>query len=160
MIISLFQLLGNSCWSSFLWKDQQSRTFLCLCPSRKVTKQDSVTELFYKSWLIDWTSASWRQSLPTWATLMCQTQAPPLKIPRYPHLFRAIFRTGKRRMWAITRWKWKSNISSIVLQGSQATLIEFLSVLRMADVALTNIAMEIIQNIGNSKCGIAAYSIN
>lgn len=44
--------------------------------------------------------------------------------------------------------------------GSQATLIEFLSVLRMADVALTNIAMEIIQNIGNSKCGIAAYSIN
>jgi len=44
--------------------------------------------------------------------------------------------------------------------GSQATLLEFLSVLRMADVALTNIAMEIIQNICNSSCGIAAYSIN
>ena len=47
-----------------------------------------------------------------------------------------------------------------LLQGSQATLVEFLSVLRMADVALTNIAMEIIQNISNSNCGIAAYSIN
>eukprot|EP00092_Neocalanus_flemingeri_P034512 GFUD01037525.1.p1 GENE.GFUD01037525.1~~GFUD01037525.1.p1 ORF type:complete len:465 (+),score=131.62 GFUD01037525.1:91-1395(+) len=44
--------------------------------------------------------------------------------------------------------------------GSQATLVEFLSVLRMADVALTNIAMEISQNIANSKCGIAAYTIN
>lgn len=44
--------------------------------------------------------------------------------------------------------------------GSQATLVEFLSVLRMADVALASIAMEIIQNISNSKCGISAYSIN
>ena len=48
----------------------------------------------------------------------------------------------------------------IVLQGSQATLVEFLSVLRMADVALASIAMEIINNISNSNCGIAAYSIN